>query len=367
VNILYTEASPGWGGQERRIIVEALAMQQRGHRVVMALRQGGGIVKPARTAGLQVEEVAFTRKPTVPALLRLIRLVRQNRIDLINTHSSADAWCGGLAARLLGKRVVRTRHLSTPIRPGLNSRLLYNWLADRVVTTCEAVVEPIRRQAHLIDSRCCSIPTGVDPAEMQVRGGWRTLQGIGPDAFLIGTVCVLRTWKGVLDLLEAAHLLRDHPNIRWVVVGDGINGSEFLERRRSLQLEQQVLFTGALYPPHEAMAAFDCFTLLSTGHEGVSQALLQAAYLSKPLITTHIGGSPEVCVPGKTGLLVDPQAPEQIAEAALWMANNRQAAAAMGEAAHQLVLSRFTRQQMADQMEQLYLSVLNGSEACSSR
>jgi len=364
LRILYTEASPGWGGQERRIIVEAVEMQRRGHTVVMALRRDGGIVEPARAAGLRVELIDFGRKPSLRALLQLLRLIRREQIDLVNTHSSADAWCGGIAARLLRRRVVRTRHLSTPIRAGLNSVWLYNRLADQVVTTCAAVVEPICRQAHLPASRCHSIPTGVDPAELQVNPSearaLRQLWGIEEGTFLIGTVCVLRLWKGVIDLLRAADLLRDQPHIRWVVVGDGINSPEFHAEHKALNLGDRVLFTGTLTPPYTAMAAFDCFALLSTGHEGVSQALLQAAYLGKPLLTTSIGGSPEVCLPGKTGILVAPNAPKEVADAALSMAQHTNEAKAMGQAAHQLVSQQFTRQQMADQMEAVYLSTLKG-------
>jgi glycosyltransferase involved in cell wall biosynthesis len=285
--------------------------------------------------------------------------MRSAQIDVVNTHSSADSWCSGIAARLLGKKVVRTRHLSTPIRKGLNSRILYNRLADRVVTTCEAAVAPIREQARLSQERCCSIPTGVDPSELQVSKvqaqRWREARGISPDTWLIGTVCVLRTWKGIFDLLRAAHMLRHESKIRWVVVGSGINEPEFLAEHQALGLEQQVLFTGTIEPPFEAMAAMDTFCLLSTGHEGVSQALLQAAYLGKPLLATDVGGSPEVCLHHQTGLLVPPVSPADVAQAASWMAHHPHEARAMGEAAHELVAKRFTRQIMADQMEQIFL------------
>lgn len=362
MRILYTESSPGWGGQERRIIVEAVEMQRRGHQVLMGLRRGAGIVEPARAAGLEVIEIDFGRKPSLKALMQLLALIRHKNIELISTHSSADSWCSGLAARLLGRRVVRTRHLSTPIRGGINSRVLYNALADQVVTTCQSVVEPIRRQARLSAQRCRSVPTGVDPEQLRVTSEqaarWRTQHGISPDTWLIGTVCVLRDWKGISDLLRAANLLRDEPHIRWVVVGEGVNGHEFLKEHRTLGLEKQVLFTGAIDPPFEAMAAMDTFCLLSTGHEGVSQALLQAAYLGRPLIATRVGGSPEVCLEGETGLLVDANAATQVAEAAMWLAAHRDEARAMGRIGHELVANRFTRQIMADQMEQVFTASL---------
>src|SRR5205807_4391020 len=89
MRILYTESSPGWGGQERRIIAEAVEMQRRGHQVLMGLRRGAGIVEPARAAGLEVEEIDFGRKPSLRALIQVVRLIRHKNIELISTHSSA--------------------------------------------------------------------------------------------------------------------------------------------------------------------------------------------------------------------------------------------------------------------------------------
>lgn len=126
MKILHTEASPGWGGQEMRILREAEGMRSRGHEVIFAIREAGGLVKPARDAGFLVYEIPFTKKTLFSTFFQLLKIIRKQAIDLVNTHSSFDAWIGGLAAKLSGSRVIRTRHLSTPIRTGWNSRILYN-------------------------------------------------------------------------------------------------------------------------------------------------------------------------------------------------------------------------------------------------
>jgi glycosyltransferase involved in cell wall biosynthesis len=116
-----------------------------------------------------------------------------------------------------------------------------------------------------------------------------------------------------------------------------------------------LVFTGHLDDPYTALAALDIFTLLSTAHEGISQASLQAAYLKKPLITTTIGGLPEVCLDGITGILVPPSSPEKVAEAVLRLASDSHLRATYGNAASRLVEEKFTLNHTLDHMEQVFL------------
>jgi glycosyltransferase involved in cell wall biosynthesis len=351
MHILHTESSNGWGGQEIRILKEAIGLRQRGHTIVFAVVSGGKLVDQARKEGFTVYEVAFCRTSVFSALRDLIRIILRHQIGIINTHSSLDAWLGGLAARLTGRKVIRTRHLSTPVRGGLNAFLLYRGLADFVVTTSSGIIPTIAAQAHLPISRFRCIPTGVelfevDPKEVR---DFRENIGVKPDDILVGTVCVVRSWKGVQDLIAAARLLKDHPRIKWVIVGGG-----YLDHFRHLVDESvPVVFTGHLDKPFKALAALDIFTLLSTAHEGISQASLQAAFLQKPLVTTTIGGLPEVCIEGVTGIQVPPSSPEKVAEAVLRLASDPQLRKTYGSAARSLVDEKFTLNHTLDGMEQV--------------
>ena len=358
MKILHTEASPGWGGQELRILHEAQGMRARGHQVIFAIQEGGGLVGPARESGFLVYEIPFRKTKIFQILYQLMHLMRKQRIEIVNTHSSLDAWLGGIAGKISGCRVIRTRHLSTPIRKGINSRILYNWLADYVVTTCEEAAKAIRIQANLSVHRCLSIPTGVDPTkicyEPEAVTKFRTDLGLQPEDCLAGTLCVLRGWKGVTDLLHAAKILEDVPNLKWIVIGSGVSEAQFRKERKELGLEQKVIFTGHLSPPFTALAAIDIFLLLSWANEGVSQASLQAAWLEKPLVTTPTGGLREVCIENKTGFQVPKHYPQAVAEAVLRLAQSSELRKQMGEKAKSLVSEKFTLENTLDHMEAIY-------------
>ncbi|MBI2742325.1 MAG: glycosyltransferase family 4 protein [Chlamydiales bacterium] len=360
MKILHTESSSGWGGQEIRILKESLGMRTRGHTCFFAIAKGGGLVAKAAAEGFSVTELSFKRPQAFKVIWQLVNLIRKEGIDLVVTHSSLDAWLGGIAARLTRTPVMRMRHLSTPIRSGLNSHLLYRGLADFVVTTSELAAKMIIAQAKRTPSTCISVPTGVETEVLAVKPEeareFRKKIGVLSEECLVGSVCFVRSWKGIGDFLRAAALLKEEKWIKWVVVGGGYV-DQYKPLAKELGVEGSVIFTGHLESPFAAMAALDIFALLSTAHEGVSQASLQAAYLQKPLITTPTGGLPEVCIHGETGIIVPPFSAEQVAEAVKKLASDASLRKRFGQNAHSLVQEKFTLPSTLSQMESIYLSL----------
>lgn len=362
MRILHTEASTGLGGQELRILKEAEGMRDRGHEVILAVVRNGQLISRARDVGFTVYELPLeTRWYGLGAAWALTKLVRKHQIELINTHSSWDAWVGGITGRLTGCPVVRTRHLSTPTRRGLNSRLLYRTLADAVVTTCEETAQAIQLEVGLTTAQCRSIPTGVVQSDLHVteaqRNAFRAQHGICDSDIVVGTACVLRGWKGIADLVTTAKLLENQPHLKWLIVGDGPSRAVMEEQAKQLAIHHHFIFTGYLRHPQAAIAAMDLFVLLSTANEGVSQAVLQAAYLRRPLITTPTGGLREVCVDGKTGFLVPTHSPHTVAERIVCLAEDSELRQSMGRQGHQHVVDRFTMDHTLNSMESVYATI----------
>lgn len=360
MKVLHLEASSGWGGQEIRILRESEGMRARGHEIIIGVMKGGGLVSQARKSGFIVYELNFHRSGWLFCLLSLLWILRRHKIDLVNTHSSLDAWIGGIAARIAGVSVIRTRHLSTLIKPGWNSRFVYGKLADFVVTTCSSILPMISAQSGKSSSLCRSIATGVDPEQIILNlhdvHHFREKIGVKPSDFLVGTACFMRSWKGIDDLLLAAHQLRHISEIRWVIIG-GWHAERHKRKAKELQLDGIVHFTGHVENPFPALGALDVFALLSTANEGVSQAILQAAYLEKALIATPVGGLGEVCLDRQTGLRVAPFSAYEVARAVLELKENELLRKELALGARQLVMKHFTLQNTLDQMEEVYCLV----------
>lgn len=370
MTILHTESSTGWGGQEVRILLEARAMQERGHRVLLACAPDCRLAQRAREWNLPVEGIVFQRSIDGRAILRLRRLMRKERVDVLNTHSSKDSWCGGIAARLArGVKVVRTRHVSIPIKNNLPTRWLYTRLTDAIITTGEKLREQLIRDNGFRAERIVSIATGVDlqrfnPSQYSrqtVREEW----GLAPDAPLVGTIAMLRRMKGHNVLIEAAaQVLQQMPQAKFLIVGDIPSASplkqQLEEQVARLGIGGSVIFAGYREDVPEILAALDCVVLPSTRDEGVPQSVAQALAMARPVVATDVGATAELIEDGVTGILVPPGDAAALATGILSTLREPEQASQRALVGQQRVRERYSVERMAEQVERLYERLVIG-------
>ncbi len=101
----------GLGGQEKRILLEAVSLQERGHRVLVVGQPDSLLKTETGRAGVPFREVRMRTSWDPLALLHLVAVIREFGPDLIHTHSSKDSWLAGIVGRTAGIPVVRTRHV----------------------------------------------------------------------------------------------------------------------------------------------------------------------------------------------------------------------------------------------------------------
>ena len=366
--VLHTESSPGLGGQEIRTLHEARWIGERGWRVIVAAQSGGKLAAQAREAGVETVAMPMRRAWDVAALGRLVRLIRGERVSIVHTHSSIDGWLGGMAARLARVPVIRTRHVSIPIRRGWNP--VYTQLADRVVTSGEAI-RALVLAAGVAPDRVVAIPAGVElsnfngagPAGDGPHGGRDALlASLGLARPVVGSVAMFRGSKGHDHLLEAFRLLRaEVPGARLLLVGDGIRRQWVESLARERGLGDAVVFAGFRDDVPALLAAMDCFALASTRTEGVPQSLLQAFAAGTPVVATRIGGIPQVVEDGRTGLLVPPEDPRALAAALAAVLRDGAAARERAARARRLVEERFSHRASVGRLLALYDELLDGA------
>ena len=355
--VLHTEASPGLGGQEVRTLNEARWTMERGWRVLLAGQPDGRLVERARAAGLESAPIRMAGPVDLRALARLVRLIRRERVSLVHTHSSIDAWLGGMAARLCRVPVGRTRHVSIAIRRGLNP--VYRRLADRVITSGEA----IRRL--VVDSgvpaeRVIAIPAGVNLESFPFGArAPETARELGLGHPVIGSVAMFRGSKGHPQLLQAFAMVREkRPGATLLLVGDGIRRTWVEQLAREAKLSDAVVFTGFRPDVPALLATMDCFAQASTRTEGVPQALLQAFATGVPVVASRIGGIPEVVTDGVTGLLVESESVEALAAGIERVLDDPEPAAQRARAARALVEARFSHTHAIDRLLHVYEELL---------
>jgi len=361
--ILHTESSMGWGGQEIRVHLELVRMRERGHRMLLACHPQSELTKRAEAAGLEVWRLPF-RRPIDPRLTwQMHRLLTQEQVELVNTHSSVDSWVVSPAARTARVPVLRTRHLSVPVKRDPFSRLVYWTLCDRIVTTGEAIRRLFLEELRLDPSKVISIPTGVDLSQLDPHAvdGKQVRQELGVQATtpLIGIVAVLRSWKGHRFFLEAVPLiLRRVPSARFLIVGDGPQRDNIRRWIDEMELKEIVMTAGHREDIAEILAALDVVVSASTAAEGVPQALLQALAMRRPVVATRVGAVPEVIRHEETWLLVRPGDPAALGAAVTSLLSDPHRGATLGMAGRRLVEKQFTLESMLEQLEVVYAEML---------
>ncbi|MFQ5896740.1 MAG: glycosyltransferase [Candidatus Methylomirabilia bacterium] len=356
--VLHTESSPGWGGQEVRILAEARWLGEHGFRVLVAGQPGSAIVSRAEEAKVTAIQVPMRGAWDLSAVGKLTSAIRREGVALIHTHSSVDAWLGGLAGRLMGLPVVRSRHVSIPLRHGWNP--VYSLLADRVVTSGEAIRQRVL-EAGVNPAKVVAIPAGVDLEEFSPgTGGERIRTTFSLQPPVVGSVAMFRGSKGHPELLEGLKAVRrEFPDATLLLVGDGIRRAWVEDRARALGLREAVRFTGFRQDVPDLLRAMDCFVLSSIRTEGVPQSLLQALATELPVVASAVGGIPEVIQHQVTGLLVSPGDAEALAQGILTVLRDPDSATRRAKAGRRLVEMRFSRALALQRLTAVYEELLN--------
>ena len=358
LTILHTEASLGWGGQEIRIVRESAGMSKRGHRVIIAAPPQSTIFNRAPGEGLEVLPAEF-RKKSPGSIYQMVSLINRVRPDFVNTHSSSDSWVSSIAAKLSGRKpkIIRTRHLSTPISRSFLSRLIYDMLPDAVMTTGEEIRQRMIHVNGFRASNIFSVPTGID---LQRFDPEKTVPAFKTESFAVGMVGVLRSWKGHLFFLKAIpEILKRVGNAHFYIAGDGPQRENIENAIREMSLMEHISLLGHREDVPEIMAALDLIVHPSYANEGIPQSILQAFAMRKPVIASDTGAIGEIVIDRETGFLIKPGDPKEIAESVIELYNNPDLVTLLGNEGRLLVVREHSIEKMLNKIEALYGRLLN--------
>jgi glycosyltransferase involved in cell wall biosynthesis len=338
--------------------LEGLA--RRGYRTGLICEPNAPIGDRARVLGRPVHAVRFRWSADPVAIRRVAGILRRERVDVLATHSSLDAWVGGIAARVCGVPVVRTRHLDIPLKRNPLSRAVYRLLADSIVVTGASGAARLIAESGVSPERVHVVPTGIDLARFDpatVDGSRiRRELGILPELPIVGMIGVLRALKGSDVFLRGCRAILDRiPAARFLVVGDGPMRREVRDLRETLGLSEAAHLIGQREDVPELLAAMTIFVLPSLAGEGSPQAVTQAMVMGIPVVASSLPGVSELAREGETALLFPPGNAAALAEAVCRLLADEAARRRLAERARAEVCEAYTLERMLDRMERIYL------------
>ncbi|MEZ0167162.1 glycosyltransferase [Microvirga sp. TS319] len=360
------------GGMETMATALARALARRGHRVgVTCLESEGDLAEDLRRTGIPVSLVPCPG--TVP-LLRPHPGLREHfaaqPLDVVHAHNGV--WVkAALAARAAGvPAVVHTAHGFAFGEPWFEDAL--RWWAGLRTDMVAAVSAPLREhlvhKARIPASRVTTIINGIDTMRFAPHGTSGILRGavgVGPDVPLVGCVARLDPVKNLALLIDAmALMVRDLPDARLVLVGDGPLRESLREQAQVAGLGDRVLFPGAFADTAPIYRDLDIFVLPSVS-EGTSISALEAMASGTPVVATAVGGTPQLLGDG-CGMLVPSGDAQALADAIRGLLADPTGRSRIAQAARKRVLDRFSHADMVRAYERLYRQVA-GADAGATR
>jgi len=315
----------------------------------------------------------FLHDPIV--LLKLVKLLKKKRYDIVHTHTTKAGILGRIASRIAGVPIiVHGLHGST--FQAFNSGLL-NWLlfllerltgrfTDAYVSVSKVLSEKYvekgigkKEKYYTVYSgmkldKFCEVREKIDYGKKQ-----REL-GINSGQFVIGNVARLETRKGhkfLLDAFKKVTLERKDYPLKLLIIGEGEDREKLENYTKELNLEDKVIFTGYREDVGELMAIMNIFVLTSL-REGLPRVLVQAAAVGISLIAFNVDGVSEIIKDNNNGFLIRPRDVEQLTKRIIQYIDHKELLVLHGKNGRELIKEKWSIEDMVDKIDKIYQDLI---------
>ncbi|MDA8235325.1 MAG: glycosyltransferase [Clostridia bacterium] len=323
----------------------------------------------AEEAGIPVDVINMKNKFNLLAVARMIKIIKERRIDIVHTHGVRANLVGRLGAKLAGvKHIVTTVHsileqdYPAPLARFANKVMekLTEGYVERFVTVSDLLKKDLQTKGINPD-KVVTIYNGINPEDFQsdrvatdVRGRFR----IPVEVPVVGIIARMHPVKGHGVFLQAAkEVLTQLPQACFLIVGSGFHRPWVEAEAERLGLRKNVIFTGFMDDIPGVLAALDVLVISSLS-EGFGLTAVEAMAMGVPVVATRVGGLPEIITHKENGLLVPAGDAGKMAKEILWLLENPVAGEAMAQKGRATVAEKFTVQGMAQQTQALYAGLM---------
>jgi glycosyltransferase involved in cell wall biosynthesis len=364
MNILFLHATRGWGGGEVWLTQIVDALFSHGHAVTVACRPQSAFHHTYQSGHADLVPVQFGGDFNPLTIGTVYRLIKKRNIDLVCVHTDKELRVGGLASMLANVPVVVSREVDFPIKDTLVNRFFYRDVASTIMVNSFATQNTLLISAPwLQDTSINVVWKGVDAAHFlsTTTAHLREQFHLDESDVLAGFVGRLDEQKAISTLLEAMSLVvqRDR-RVKLVLAGEGNLFGAIGEFCRTRGLEDSIYLAGFREDIPDFLRAID-FLVMPSCWEGFGYAVVEAMTAGKPVVASQVSSLPEIVGDYRTGILVPPRSPEQLAEAMLVPVRNPGLRHILGEAGKTKAASTFSLSSMVDKVESLFLEVVRSS------
>lgn len=383
--ILFVITKSNFGGAQRYVFELATRLSKEGNNVAVALGGDGVLKTKLETEGITVfpisnaqRDISLTKE--IKVLWRLYSIIRTYKPTIVHLNSPKIGGLGAVAARVAyfinrakAGKIIYTNHgwpFNEP-RPEWQQitirifSLLTVFLGGTTIVLSKTEREDVRRWPF-VQNKFRVIPNGVGnfnliekkEALTKLIGLERAEKWLAEGRVVIGTISELHKNKGLTFALEGLNsYIEQYPErkIAYIIIGEGELRSEIettISKLSSLKPEHVVL-AGHVDEAREHLKAFDLF-LLSSVKEGLPFAILEAGYAGVPVISTSVGGIPEVIQNLENGILIAPRRPQEIKNALAYLDEHPEVKDQMIQKFKEKIAQKYNFEMILSEIKKLY-------------
>jgi len=325
MKVLYSCMSKSWGGMEMFTLSAVEQLRAKGITVDLICYPDSPIFKNALKKKINTVPIKYNKGFNPAAILKVLKLLKNNNYDVIHTQASGDLWVLSPAAELYKKKIpiFLTKQVGSFI---IKKDFLHRFVYSKV-TAAFAISNVIRKNlletTPLTSNQIFILHNGVDTHQFnpQKYSGvdLRKKFNIAEDEIIVGMAARFTPGKGYEELIKAAKMLKNKfTNVKYLLVGEASMGEEKYFQKiktlvKELELNNEIIFAGYQKNMPEAFAAMDIFAFPSHS-EAFGIALVEAMSMGLPSVCSRSDGLLDICVENETGLFFEPKNKLSLAE-----------------------------------------------------
>jgi glycosyltransferase involved in cell wall biosynthesis len=364
--VLWLSKGLGKGGMEQLLLNHARAADRAAfsYRAAYLVDRPHSVVDDLRDEGVPVRRLGSGRITDPRWVLDLLTELQNGEVDVLHVHSPLP---GSIARVVLAVTRRRVKVVVTEHNRWDRYARLTRWVnratfglndaALAVSADCRSTMPPkVQTRVRVLEH---GIDADVVLRSLDQRQRVREELGIADDAIVVGTVANLREQKNYpLMLATAKQVLAEHPNVVFLAVGQGPLAASLNQRHDELGLGDLFRFLGFRSDATDVMAALDVF-MLSSHHEGLPVALMEAMTLGLPIVSTEVGGIPEMVTDDREGRLVPDRSELELAQALTEVIGDAALRSRYGAQSRATALERFSAAAATAEIEDIYRELLD--------
>jgi len=349
------------GAENVAVNVAALLKDSEGFAPVVCATRYGGVLEEI-LKDKNVKYISLNRYKPYEAykLFFLRKIIRNENVQIIHANKLGSNFWGCIFGKI--HKIPVITHIHGPAYSWKD--LMVDWVIEKLSDKIIAVSEQEKRrliEEGVSPSKIVMIYNGINFTNYKTEPNLDIKRkfGLKIDARVIGISAGLRPEKKhETFFLAAKEVLQEKDDVYFFIVGDGARRNELEDFVSKLGISKKCLFAGFVSNIPEILSIID-IGVLSSEREGIPLALLEYMASSKPVISTNVGGVPEVVQDGINGFLVPPGDYKMLAHRMLLLLDDKDLASKMGKNGLLILKQKFTASSMISKIEDLYTEVLS--------